>query len=227
MQQLFCTIHNRKRVPIMPRLMIVPEFGGVLDQGVAELCDFLLIRHMSAVPVEEITVYTDEGSTVFPVDNKTYRTALFLLYCAVLSHSTDYEWKDWLRDYLPFYYGDGLVADARARPDAHPLLHLLQGKATRVALKLRPGYELPDCKSRTAHELITFAWERRGDLTAESPVPLIRYALMNLTQVVSKGEVYIHPIYDPNLWLSFAWLERLRELRHRLDMETIHAADPA
>ena len=206
----------------MPRLMIAPDFAGVLDHFVADLLDFFLIRHMSAVPVEEITIYFGEESATFPVDGKTYRSTLFLLYCAVLSHSTDYEWKDWLRDYLPFYYGDGLVADARARPDAHPLLHLLQGKATRVVLKLRPGYELPKCKGRTAHELITFAWERLDDLTAESPVPLIRHALMNLTTVVSKGEVYIHPTYDPNLWLSFVWLERLRELRHRLDMETIH-----
>ncbi len=200
----------------MPRLLIVPEFAGDLNDSTRESCDFFLICEESAVPVEQFTLLSDGHEATFHVGPGKYKTALFLLYLAVLARKTSYLFERFWQPQIVLYYGTRLVEEARLKPESHPALALLLGDNVAVTLHLKPGYVLPDCKGRTIHELIAYAWERRDELASETPVPLLRYALISFHQAVQERSIPIMQFDDPNTWPSRCWVERINELCGRL-----------
>lgn len=200
----------------MPRLLIVPQFAGALTESAAELRDFFLIREESAVPVEQFTLLSDSREVAFDVGPGKYKTALFLLYLAVLARKSSYLFERFWQPEIASYYGTRLVDEARLKPETHPALALLLGDNVAVTLRLKPGYALPDCKGRTIHELIAYAWERRDELAAETPVPLIRHALCNFSRAILAHTMPIVQSDDPNIWPSLCWVERVSGLRNQL-----------
>lgn len=200
----------------MPCLLISPEFAAVLEDSARELYDFFFIREESAVPVERFSLSSDGQQATFAVGPGKYKTALFLLYLAVLAKNTSYLFEQRWKSEIAFYYGTSLTEEARTKPASHPALALLLGDNVAVELHLKRGYVLPDCKGRTIHELIAYAWERRDELTAETPVPLLRYALISFHRAIEARSIPIVQCDDPNTWPSQCWVERVNDLCGRL-----------
>lgn len=202
----------------MPRLLIVPEFSNVLEDNTHELCDFFHIRVESAVPVEQFSLLSDCQHSSFPVEPGKFKTALLLLYWAVTSRATRYFVSRPQQDQIALYFGESLVHKAQCAPQNHPALALLLGDSVTVELDLKPGYQLPDCRGRTIEELITWGWERRDELTAETPVPMIRQALATFQRALNSHAIPIVQCDDPNVWLSRCWVQRVYELLTRLNI---------
>ena len=194
----------------MPRLLIAPTFPGFLEGSVPELRDFFFIRTESAVPVERFTIISDSACLEFPVEDGTYKTALFLLYMGIGTRDTNYVLDRDKQRQLPLYYGDGLVADARTHYTKHTALRMLLGDHVRVELFLKPGYRLPDCRGRTIEELICYGWERRDEMGTGTDVPLIRHALVNFLAAVQQHTIPVASTGNPNCWPSTLWVERAR-----------------
>ncbi|MFA9262758.1 MAG: hypothetical protein ACEQSB_05450 [Undibacterium sp.] len=204
----------------MSRLLIHPTFNGSLVGSAIELCDFFLIREDSAVPVETFTITVDGERSAFPVEAGRYKTALFLLYCAVLSHrGTRYAFAPFYQKYTAGYYGHQILVDAAQPETKHTAVRLLMSRGSvDVELTLRSGYVLPENKGRTLQELIEFGWQIRDVMQPERPAPLIRAALEGFTEAVSRRQIDIVDSPDPNEWPSLIWMERVQTLSRSLGM---------
>lgn len=200
----------------MARLLIVPSFKGILEANATELQDFFLLREESAVPVEQFVITSDGRESMFPVEPGRYKTALFLLYCAVLAGKPNYAFGRPMQRFTSIYFGYPIVIAACQPQTKHLTLGLLLGDEVKVRLDLKPGYELPDCTGRTVHELIPFGWSQHDELDQNTPVPLIRAALHCFLQAVATRTIPIFDSNDPNCWPSTVWVERAKLLRDRL-----------
>lgn len=198
----------------MSRLLIVPEFCDDITTNVNELIDFFLIDQESAVALEQFTLLSDGQEGRFSSGPGEYKTALLLLYLAVLARKTTYVIDCSWRRKVVLYYGDRLINEVQHSPRNHPALALLLGDTVTVDLELKHGYMLPDCKGRTIQELIVFAWERRDELTAETPVPMIRLALISFQRALQRHSIPI--MQNKDNWPSLCWVERVNELLRRL-----------
>lgn len=210
----------------MPRQLFVPTFNGSLPDSAVGLSDFFLIREESAVPVETFTIIADGERFAFPVEAGRYKTALFLLYCAVLSHSgTYFAFAPFFQKYTAGYYGHQILVDAARKGTEHTAVRLLMSRGTiDVELTLRAGYTLPENKGRTLQELIEFGWQRYPDLGADTPAPLVRQAVRDFLDALRDHALPVVATDNPNIWPSQIWVERTQAMAKRLNSVTAIAA---
>lgn len=203
---------------------VVPAFNGQLEHGTATLCDFFFITTEADVPVAKIVIVTKNGKKhKFPVGPGKYKMALFLLYCAVLrgSQSFIFDFDNFLKNLLVPYFGAEIVENARLPETNYATLQLLVFETDlEVTLVLKPGYELPMNPGRTVRKLIEHAWKRHdtGTLFMESAVPLIRKAIEAFQKAEHDGTIRVIYSWDPKIWPSDNWANRVRTLNRMLGM---------
>ena len=201
--------------------LIAPSFQGDLANGAAQLADYFLIREDSCVPVEAFTIESDGVRQTFTVEDGRYRTALWLLYCALPAMTPAYRFTRQLKRLLPRYYGDSLVVDASRPETTHQALRLLLGDQVDIELRLRAGYELPAFPGRQMRELIEFGWQIRDAIRGGRVSPLIRGAVSLFMGQVAGGRITITDNTDPNVWPSLPWLERVKTLGEYLKIDAV------
>lgn len=201
------------------RTLILPSFRGTLDFNAAQLCDHLLILEESAVPVEAFTIDSDGVRQTFTVEDGRYKTALWLLYSAIPTMASAYEFTRQMKRMLPRYYGDNLVVEASRPGTTHQALRLLLGDQVDIELQLRAGYELPMYLGRESRELIEFGWQIRDAIQNGRTAPLVRGAVSLFMSQVRNEHLPIIQSADPNDWPSLPWLDRVKTLAELLKAE--------
>lgn len=203
-------------------LPVVPTFNGQLEHSAATLCDFFLINTEAKVSelVVKIVMVTKNGKKhKFPVEPGKYKMALFLLYCAVLKQSTSFIFDADLQAMLEPFFSTTTVENSRLAETSHATLQLLVLETDlEVNLVLKPGYELPKGPGRTVHKLIKHGFSQYRHLNADSPVPLIRQAIVTFRHAVSDGSIRPFPYRDPEIWPSLTWQDRVWDLYNKLGM---------
>ncbi len=201
---------------------IVPTFNGQLEHGAATLCDLCLIVTEAEVPVVRVVMVARNGKKhKFPVGPGKYEMALFLLYCAMCKQRTSFLFDANFKDMLVPYFGAEAVENARLPETSHTTLQLLVLESDlEVNLVLKPGYELPKSPGRTVRKLIEHGWKRHdsGSLYPDSPVPLIRQAIRVFYQAEHDGTILTIYSWNPLVWPSDKWVDRIRLLINSLGM---------
>lgn len=201
----------------MTCLLLTPQFFGMLEPGVLELCDFFYLRTEADVPVNRFTITSDGRRIEFVVKFDTYKPTLLLLYFAVLAKSPTYAIGEEEKKLLVSYFGKELVSEAESGRSGQTLLGMLVGREVQVELELRGSYVLPESKARTLEEVIHYAWERLDDLDPDRVAPLIHHAVHLFLRGQQLHLLPIADTADPEVWPSRIWAERVWEIAGRIN----------
>lgn len=203
----------------MQEMILYPHFRNNRPElNPLELCGLFLLDRPAQVPVAAFRIISDDQESTFVVEPEQHcDIALLLLLFMDRTGRPTYTVTPAMKNEICVYVGNDAVKQAASPDTKHQALRALLGDRVTVELVLQPNYGEYLATGRNVTEVIEVAWARRESLTAQSPEPFLRRALIMLHSALDSDALMAATMHDESFvnWAD-TWSERILELRNCL-----------